>query len=377
MDESILSALWRDYMKKRLLGVISLLLIIIGLSGCAAVGEKAASQSIIYGAAAVLSLLLLIGCCILVRIKRTWFILLFSSVLVVNIGYTYLSVSNCLEMALWANRVAYLGSVFLPLAMLMIILNVTNTRCNRWVPISLFVLSVLMFMIAASPGVLPIYYKEVSIAIVDGVSTLVKVYGPLHSLYLFYLLGYFAAMVTVILRASLKKSIDTTSHAVVLVIAVFVNIGVWLIEQLTDIDFEFLSISYIISELFLLGVHLVMNEINHLRDLVRIKEEALHATEVMQEPKQQSNISTEERTCFIDGLETLTPTEKLIFEAYINGTSTKDIMSALNIKENTLKFHNKNIYSKLGVSSRKRLLEVHRAIKADPKISKEDITVIS
>lgn len=31
-------------------------------------------------------------------------------------------------------------------------------------------------------------------------------------------------------------------------------------------------------------------------------------------------------------------------------------MAELNIKEDTLKFHNKNIYSKLGVTSRKQLL---------------------
>ena len=39
-------------------------------------------------------------------------------------------------------------------------------------------------------------------------------------------------------------------------------------------------------------------------------------------------------------------------------------MAELNIKENTLKFHNKNLYSKLGVSSRKQLLEIYRTIKA-------------
>ena len=47
------------------------------------------------------------------------------------------------------------------------------------------------------------------------------------------------------------------------------------------------------------------------------------------------------------------------------GKSTKEIMSDLNIKENTLKFHNKNLYSKLGVTSRKRLLEVYKTIKAN------------
>ena len=362
-------------MKKHLLLGIPLLLMTMGLTCCNTVGEKTASQSIIYGAAAALSLLLLIGCLFLVRKRKGWFVLLFSSVWVVNIGYTFLSVSSCLETALWANRISYLGSVFLPMTMLMIILNVTNTRCKKWLPISLSVLSIIVFLIAASPGILPIYYKEVSFAVVNGVSTLIKVYGPLHPLYLFYLLGYFAAMVTVIIRASVKKTIDTASHAVILAIAVFVNIGVWFIEQLTSIDFEMLSISYIISELFLLGVHLVMNENQRLRELVMQKEEALRETSSAKKPQKTSNISAEAKDYFAHGLETLTPTERVIYDAYLIGTPTKEIMSDLNIKENTLKFHNKNLYSKLGVSSRKQLLEVYRALQADMKTNEEKETV--
>ena len=42
---------------------------------------------------------------------------------------------------------------------------------------------------------------------------------------------------------------------------------------------------------------------------------------------------------------------------------TKEIMNSLNIKENTLKYHNRNIYGKLGVSSRKQLMEIAAALK--------------
>ena len=344
-------------MKKYFRGILPPLLLIPFLTGCNSIGEKAASLSIIYGAATVLSLLLLIGCCLLVRKKRQWFILLFTSVLVVNIGYTFLSVSTCLEAALWANRVSYLGSVFLPFAMLMIILTVTNTRCKKWISAALFALATLVFLIAGSPGILDIYYKEVSFQIVDGVGMLVKVYGPLHPLYLFYLLGYFAAMVAIIVRASVKKTIDTTAHAIIIAIAVFVNIGVWLIEQLTSIDFEFLSVSYIISELFLLGVHLVMNEMQRLKELVRQKEAALLAT-AEEKPQPTPALTPDTMERFVYGAGTLTATERTIYDAYLAGKSSKEVMSELNIKENTLKFHNKNIYSKLGVSSRKQLLSI-------------------
>ena len=362
-------------MKKRLLEIISLICITLGLSGCSSVGDGAASQSIIYGVAAILSALLLIGCLFLVRKKIQWFVLLFSSVLVVNIGYTVLSVSSGLEMALWANRISYLGSVFLPLAMLMIILNITNTRTKRWVPISLFSLAVVVFLIAASPGILPIYYKEVSFEVVNGVSTLVKVYGPLHPLYLVYLLGYFSAMIAVIIRASIKKTFDSTAHAVIIAMAVFVNIGVWFIEQISSIDFEFLSVSYIITELFLCGVHMVMNENQRLRELVQQKEEALRTTST-DDSRSDRVVSSEMMEYFAQGLDTLTSQERQIYEAYLSGMSTKDIMIELNIKENTLKFHNKNLYSKLGVSSRKQLLEVYRAIKSDMKKNGDKANVV-
>lgn len=359
-------------MKKFVASISLLLFLILNLTGCGAVGDKSASLSIIYGATALLSLLLLIGCCWLVRKKRAWFLLLFSSVLVVNVGYTVLSISTCLEMALQANRVAYLGSVFLPLSMLMIILNVTNTKFPKWLTGTLFGIAVVIFLIAASPGVLDIYYKDVSFQVVNGVSTLVKVYGPLHPLYLFYLVGYFAAMVTVIIRAWVTKKVDTISHAIILAIAVFVNIGVWFIEQLTCIDFEMLSISYIISELFLLSVHHVMNENQRLRGIVKQVEMVQSYTpqdktapnSMLVNPLETESVDPAQLEMFIDGLSKLTPTEHAIYDAYTARVTTKEIMANLNIKENTLKYHNRNLYRKLGVSSRKELLEIYKQVEA-------------
>ena len=307
--------------------------------------------------------------------RKIWFVLLFSSVLVVNIGYTLLSVSSGLTMALWANRIAYLGSVFLPLAMLMIILNVTNTKYPKWLHGVLGIVSIIVFLIAASPGILPIYYKEVTFATVDGVSKLIKVYGPLHPLYLFYLLGYFIAMVTVIILAQIKKTIDSATHSVILAIAV------WFMEQLSHIDFEMLSVSYIISELFLLGVHVVTNENQRLRSIVNQVEtmndysdkKNSAPTVMLENPVEKDAFSPESIEVFMAGFKTLTPTEKAIYDAYIARVTTKEIMANLKIKETTLKYHNRNLYGKLGVSSRKELLEMHKYLKSiKSKITNED-----
>ena len=191
-------------------------------------------------------------------------------------------------------------------------------------------------------------------------------------MYLFYLLGYFAAMVTIIIRAQLKKTIETTAHAVILAIAVFVNIGVWFIEQMSSIDFEMLSVSYIISELFLLGIHLVMNEYQRMKKIVKqvesvqsyVAEDAAAPDIMLEKPVENEAIAPERIEVFMMGLKTLTPTESAIYDAYVARVTTKEIMANMNIKESTLKYHNRNLYGKLGVSSRKELLEIHKHIKS-------------
>ena len=59
---------------------------------------------------------------------------------------------------------------------------------------------------------------------------------------------------------------------------------------------------------------------------------------------------------FLANLSTLTEKEREIFDLYLENLPGKEIRVMLGIKENTFKFHNKNIYQKLGVSSRKELM---------------------
>lgn len=270
-------------------GVLLLPLI---LSGCETVGAKSMNLSLIYAATMILSILLFIGYCFFMRKKDIWFLMLFSCVCIVNAGYFCLAVSGNLSEALLANRISYLGSVFLPFAMLMIILNTCKLPYRSWLPGVLLFIAVGVFFVAASPGYLDIYYSEVSLGRIDGATVLQKVYGPWHSLYLFYLLAYFSAMIAAVGYASAKKHLYSPVHAFILLCAVFVNIAVWLLEQLSHINFEFLSVSYIISELFLLGVALLLQEQREVlcADYSADMPEALSASEVSAEPAAEAEL---------------------------------------------------------------------------------------
>ena len=73
--------------------------------------------------------------------------------------------------------------------------------------------------------------------------------------------------------------------------------------------------------------------------------------------KRMPEVDADSYKMFLRCLHTLTAKEREIFDLYLEGKSVKEIMEIANINQNTLKYHNKNIYSKLGVTSRKQLLE--------------------
>ena len=354
-------------MTKKLLSIGSILLMLFSLGGCTAIGNKSATIPTVYMVTSIFAFVLLVLYLFLIKKKEPWFLLLFSAVTVVNLGYMLLSLSQNLEAALMANRISYLGSVFLPLSMLMAINRICNIKYPKWAIFLLLGISTIVFLIAASPGYLDIYYKEVSIISVSGATTLVKDYGPLHSLYLYYLLGYFATMLLTIILARKKQKIKTSTHATLILFAVLVNIGVWLMEQLVEFQFEFLSVSYIVSELFLLGISLLVNDIDFYNSTSPATD-AQQQTESLSSAKttlHSNNAETlyensvqEKLNYLLSSLHTLTPTEKEVYRLYIEGKKTKEVMAALNITENTLKYHNRNIYSKLGVANRKELIDL-------------------
>lgn len=353
--------------KKNIILVDSIFLL-LAMSGCSAIGEKSATMSGIYFVTSLLAIILLAGYCFLIKKKEPWFVILFSAVVVVNIGYLSLSVSSSLKEALFANRVAYLGSVILPLSMLILILTACGINPPKWFIGVLIGLSCSMFLIAASPGYLNIYYKEVSLVITDGVAMLDKKYGVLHSLYLYYLLGYFGAMIASILYARFTKRVKSSIHAVLLLMSVFVNIGVWLMEQFVKIDFEILSVSYIVTELFLLGISFLLQDKKIQNIFTFTADDSIQETNVSNEVNLNSCVETydelsEKYKYLVSKLHTLTPTEKQIYELYVSGKQIKEVKEILFISDNTLKYHNRNIYSKLGVSSRKELIEVSLAAK--------------
>ena len=192
----------------------------------AAIPQKTGNLTFVYGAVAILSVLLVICYLLWEKKKDRNFFLLFLCVAAANCGYFLQSVSDTLAGALWANRISDLGGAYLVLLLLRIILDVCRCKPQRWVQITLVGISTAAFLLAASADLYGLYYKAVDLVTVNGMTRLVKEYGPLHTLYPVYLLSYLIAMVAVIFRSFRRGSLSSPKYAVFLAAAVLLNIGV-------------------------------------------------------------------------------------------------------------------------------------------------------
>lgn len=307
-----------------------------------------------YAIMAVIATVLLICYSIFIRKKEPWLQLLYICVTVVNVGYFLLSVSKTVEFAIFANDVSYFGSVFLSMSMLLTIIKLCGFEIKKKLVISLTAIGIVMFAIVATSGILPWYYKDVSLIFIDGTAKLKKVYGVLHPTYLIYLFSYFSAMIACIIQSIRKKMISSQRHATFLAVIVFGNIAVWFIEKFIPWDFEFLSVSYLFSELILLGLYWMMQDYIRV-DLVPKPVQGEHK----HEPIDIATIPIEEKIIkiisFLKPEEMLTIREREILELVLQNKKRKEIAEELCLSENTIKTYIRTLYGKVGVSSREEL----------------------
>lgn len=319
---------------------------------------KTADLTMVYGAAAVFSALLMVSYLLWEKRKERSFLLLTFCVAAVNCGYFFLSVAGSLPFAMVANALSYFGAAYSVLSMMWIVCDVCQVKLKKPAYWALLAVSTAAFGLAASGDWLGLYYRSVGLANVNGVTKLVKVYGPLHIVYTVYLLSYVLGMVAVIFCAWKRQRLSSPKYTMLLMTAVLLNIGVWAVEQAVDIDFEFLSVSYIVTEVILLLLHGLLQDYGIIQpggSLVSVQMlTQLYTRQTEQEalpPDMEELLGS-----FARKVKTLTPAERRILGYYIDGYETAQVPDLAYISIHTVKKHNRSIYQKLEVASRDELM---------------------
>ena len=309
-----------------------------------------------YGGIFILSLILLPLYFMFVRKKQDekWLFILFLCVSVVNLGYLLISVSKTVEFALFANKIVYLGQVFVPLCMLMLITKLCGFKFKKWIPVSLISLATLIFALICTTGYLDWYYKSASLGFEAGGAYLIKEYGPLHFTHLIYVLAYFVALF-VIIGISLKKNKGAGQKlAGLMLVIVLGNIVMWIIEKIIIWHFELLAVSYLMSEFAFFFVYFLLQDYIHVNDVPKITAIDSHqlGVDIATMPM---DIKIGKVLLNVKEGEPLSSREREILEMMLQNKRRKEIALDLHLSENTVKTYTRTLYSKIGVTCREEL----------------------
>lgn len=304
-----------------------------------------------YGLMLLISIVLLIVYCLVIKKKEKWLIVFYAGICIVQIGYLLLSISKTVELALLFNKIAYLGHITLLMSMFLIIVSLCGYKYKKILPISLIIAAGIVFMMVCTSGFLPWYYKDVSLEFVDGAAKLVKEYGPLHIVYLIYVLTYFCIMIFTIAHSIITKKVAEKKHAGLLIAIALCNIVMWIIEKFIDLNFEFLSVSYILSECMLLFLYWMMQDYINIKNLpVKGDSSPIVIIDSMTKEEKINKIILK----LPEGI-TLSARQIDVLEGILEGKSRKEISSDLFLSENTVKMHISSLYRILGVNNRDEL----------------------
>ena len=289
--------------------------------------------------------------------REPWLFVLFLAVCVVNLGYLLLSVSKTVGFALFANKIAYLGQTVVPPCMFMIISGLCGYAYRKWVRYALVGAAAVMFGLVLTTGHLDWYYKSVTLVEVDGAAKLVKEYGVLHPVNLLYVLSYFVAMLVVIGVSLRSKSGRSRKLAGLMLAVVFGNVGMWIVEKLVTWNFEFLSVSYLMSECVFFFVYWMLQDYILLRDVpppvvVEEKPPVIVVDSMARAEKIRVILS------HLPEGTTLSARQTDVLEGILDGKSRKEIAVDLHLSENTVKMHMSALYRLLNVSGRDEILSL-------------------
>lgn len=315
----------------------------------------------LYGVLCVIALALFVGL-LLNKQKNIWLTLLSASIFVCFIGYFIISVSRAKWLALMGNSVAYLGNVFLPYFLLMMVFDVFSIKAKKAISISYLVLAVVVLVLTISPAFCDLYYKTVNLAFVSGCTLLVKTYGKLHFVYVIYLLVFFLHIFVITIWAMCKnRTAHSTKQAMFILCVLLSNLLIWLLEKFIKTNFEFLTISYLTTEVLLMFLYSFTNDFNNARNQQTNLEEL---TEIQLkygfDEKQIESIIENWKLVAM-----LTDKEKEILPLLLKNEKRKNIAKTLFISENTVKKHTASVFKKLKVQNRNELFK-----KAQTYISK-------
>ncbi len=180
------------------------------------------------------------------------YLLIFLGLSASTAGYLLVAVSTSLEEAILANKLTYIGGCFVTMLVMFAIFGMLKIKITPKLAIPFICASGLVYAFAMMAGYNDLFYKEVTMEKINGITTLSKVYGPLHNAYYILLYAYIVINVVSIIYAFAKRRDVSYKNVTIFAIIEAITVGIYFGQRSIGLNIDLVPLSFFASGICIL-----------------------------------------------------------------------------------------------------------------------------
>lgn len=183
---------------------------------------------------------------------NAYYLFTYIFILISNLGFLASGLAVNKEEYILATKIFYLAGSFIPMLMIFVLAEIVDIKISKTIKYCLWAVSILLYFSILSIGIIPVYYKSIDFAIVDGVRIITKEYGLFHTLYYLVFYGYLLGIIGICIYGLYAKK--TVSKK----LSIFISLGfllcsiVFLVIHKLKLNVESIPLIYLFLELILI-----------------------------------------------------------------------------------------------------------------------------
>ena len=195
--------------------------------------------------------------------------------LLISIACTFQCFGNFLSTVAQNDDVAYLATIFIyvggcycPYYIFLILTYLCDIKISNWLRKFLGAWVVVIMLLVISIRFLPIYYKSFHIRTANGFNYIERVYGPLHSLFIFHIVLYLALNIYILVY-SIKNPKNVRQRLTIplsiLTITVFLS---YIVGEFFHFRMNLVTAFYLVAMLYLIKLSKLINSFDLATNIV-------------------------------------------------------------------------------------------------------------
>lgn len=171
-----------------------------------------------------------------------------------NLGQLFIGMSSNVEEALLANKLTYISGCMLCLFLMMLVFDACKISPNKWVRLGMYGFNITVLMLSMTTGYTDWFYKECHIEKLNGVTILVKEYGPAHTLFLIMMYGYSLAGVILLVYSLIRRKKIIYKNVILMIVQYVITLLCYTVGRKLLGGLDPICVSYSINSIILLFV---------------------------------------------------------------------------------------------------------------------------